>query len=367
MASAQRVSNFEGELADLATLLKNKYLLTIRRDKVFEDFVEFLRKPEGEISRFEVKFTIDGWTEPATDTGGPRNQLFTLFYQECMAPERRMFQYNEKELFPIDNKAALKGRWFFCLGRAIVLSLVQQGAGFPYLARCCFEKIVYNQHTKEHQIITKLHQKLAKAQNEAKTDEELLQMLGDSEIKMLLAEMKLTGRETKQSETQVLLKNFIRLHQGKEALAQLVEGLQSLRFLDKVRKFDSDLKRFLVPMDAYLVDSVFMRMHLLDSLVELKAKSEAQINVKGWAASCLTILTDEEALNLYEFITGMRSLPPGECDIMVDFNVQNTSDKLPRAITCAWLLLLPLGNESDKEFIRSFKTALNNRTEFGRI
>ncbi|OWF43459.1 E3 ubiquitin-protein ligase NEDD4-like [Mizuhopecten yessoensis] len=366
MACAQRPSSYGEILAELSSYL-TKCQVTVRRENVFKDLVEILLRPEAEKSRFEVKFTNDGWTEPATDGGGPRNQLFTLFYQECLTPERCMFSGRGQELFPVDNPAALTGRWFFCLGRAIVLSLVQQGAGFPYLARSCYKKILYKEGVPEHENMAKLLQKLTKAQTQARTEEELLHYLGDSEIKLLLKEMQVTECETTKTETMYHLKNFITLQSCTKALAQLTEGLQSLGFLDKVKQYGSDLERFFVHTEGFYVDSVFMQNQLLDPLMDLQTTSEKQNEVKEWAALCLTSMTDEQAVNLYEFITGMRSLPPGECVIMIAFNAQKTSDKLPRAVTCASLLLLPLGNESVKEFIRSFKTALENRSEFGRI
>ncbi|XP_033751245.1 uncharacterized protein LOC117335394 [Pecten maximus] len=368
MACAQRASSLEETLADLGTYLTTKRQITIQRDSIFKDFIEVLQRPGADKSRFEVKFTHDGWTEPASDTGGPRNQLFTNFFQECMVPERRMFQRYDKELFPVDNPAALHGRWFFSLGRAIVLSLVQQGAGFPYLAKCCFKKILNNDYIPEDKNLKKLLQKLTKAQTQARTEDELLQILGDTEIQLLLKQMSIVDYEkTKSEATMIHLKNFMRLQHCTKAIEQLVEGLHSLGFLDKVKRYACDLERFLVPTEGFFVDSAFMQKQLLDPLVNLRAISDGQVNVKQWAALCLTSLSDEQALNLYEFITGMRSLPVGDCDMMVEFNVQNTTDKLPRAITCAWLLLLPLGNDSVKEFIRSFKTALENRSEFGRI
>ncbi|XP_069131980.1 uncharacterized protein [Argopecten irradians] len=363
MAGAQRASSLEETLADLSTCLTKRHQIKIRRDAVFADFVEFLKKPVSDNCKFEVKFVTDGWTEPASDTGGPRNQLFTLFFQECMQSERCMFESNDNALFPVDNAEALDGRWFFCLGRAIVLSLVQQGAGFPYMAKCCANKIV-NRQCAEDENLTKLFQKITMAQVQAKSEEELKQLLGDNDIQLLLKGMRVVDDEMSMK---TRLKNIVRLQNCPNAIKQLTEGLDTLGFLDNIRGYEDEFERFLVLTEGYFIDSVFMRKQLFDPLMNLKALSDGQVNVKEWAAMCLTSMNDDQALNLYEFITGMRSLPPGDCDIMIEFNVQNTSDKLPRAITCAWLLLLPLGNDSDKEFVRSFRTALDNRTEFGRI
>jgi len=70
---------------------------------------------------------------------------------------------------------------------------------------------------------------------------------------------------------------------------------------------------------------------------------------------------------LFQFMTGMRSLPASDVDLRVDFYMQNTDNKIPRAVTCLYLLLLPLGNKNPEAFIQSFSIALEHRQGFGRI
>ncbi|KAJ8299291.1 hypothetical protein KUTeg_023351 [Tegillarca granosa] len=75
----------------------------------------------------------------------------------------------------------------------------------------------------------------------------------------------------------------------------------------------------------------------------------------------------EQSVDLYQFLTSMRDMPSRPQDLHVAFNYQRPQDKFPRAITCGNLLLLPLGNESNKEFLYFFKKALNYKSSFGRI
>lgn len=162
--AAAKETNLERNLVDLAKLQKGKQLVVINRDNVFEDLVNILQKPNMERSRLEVKFVYQEWTEPASDTGGPSKELFTIFFSECMTPQRGMFTGEGDELFPMDNHEALNNRWFYCLGRAIVLSLVQLGAGFPYLAPCCYSQIVAMEDVPKYDNMTLLLQKLNRAQ-----------------------------------------------------------------------------------------------------------------------------------------------------------------------------------------------------------
>lgn len=117
---------------------KGEHKIFIKREHLFENVINYLLTNRVENKHVNVEFSVQGYTEPAHDSGGLSREMFTLFYQECLNPERGMFEGVARNLLPVDNERALNERWFYCLGKAIVLSLVSGGAGFPYLTKSTF-------------------------------------------------------------------------------------------------------------------------------------------------------------------------------------------------------------------------------------
>lgn len=165
--------------------------------------------------------------------------------------------------------------------------------------------------------------------------------------------------------TQMVLKWHL-LDKRKRAMDQLKEGLNTLNFLERVKQC-SDFEMYLVHDQDNCVNSDFIRRQLLPKLADLDTKSENQEQIKLLASNCLMDISDEQSVDLYQFLTSMRDMPSRPQDLHVAFNYQRPQDKFPRAITCGNLLLLPLGNESNKEFLYFFKKALNYKSSFGRI
>jgi len=113
---------------------KRDFTLQIDRDMLFDSVVQYLKQENIEYNKLSIKFIPEDWV---CDSGGVCKEMFTLFFEECLSPARRMFEGEEHVWFPTNDRTALDNRLFFCLGKAIVLSLVSGGAGFPYLSGSC--------------------------------------------------------------------------------------------------------------------------------------------------------------------------------------------------------------------------------------
>ncbi|KAL5006922.1 hypothetical protein ScPMuIL_015728 [Solemya velum] len=322
-------------IANLSRRIRNVFHLEISRGAIFETFKDFLVGNDAQNNKLKVTFIVDGHREQGIDTGAITHELFTLFFEECVDPEKGMFEGLGHKRLCIANEVAMEKNYFFCLGKAIVMSIVANGPTFPYFTSPCFQYLKTNcvddidvtfDDLPENSPVTKILRKLVK---------EVIHWFG--------------------------------LRSRMDAMDQLQRGLNSLLFLDESRNCP-ELKNVLVYNHEYCFSKEYLADKLLPKIFALKTTNDDEAHIRDLTANCLLNLKDDQARDLLQYITGMRELPVADLKININFNNQKPTEKYPRAISCAHLLLLPLGNTSDKEFVGSFHTALTHgRIGFGRF
>jgi hypothetical protein len=125
-------SDVISELRKLQT--DRKCTLHVDRSEIFHTGCSHIKQSHSENSPLEIEFQTGGLAEKAINLGGPNKEFFTLFLQEFLKKELAMFEGQGRCLLPIYNQRAVEGRLFECLGKAVVLSQLVSGPGFPYLA-----------------------------------------------------------------------------------------------------------------------------------------------------------------------------------------------------------------------------------------
>ena len=64
--------------------------------------------------------------------GGPNKEFFTLLLEQFKRSKLDMFECNDGVLLPVNNQRAIQGELFHCFGKIVVLSIFNDGTGFPY-------------------------------------------------------------------------------------------------------------------------------------------------------------------------------------------------------------------------------------------
>ncbi|KAJ8299286.1 hypothetical protein KUTeg_023346 [Tegillarca granosa] len=298
---------------------RGQHKVCIERKQLFEDVISYLLTDQVENERINVEFKVDGYTEPAHDSGGLSREMFTLFFQECLSPERGMFEGVARNLLPVDNERALDERWFYCLGKGIVLSLVSGGAGFPYLSKSTVAYLLDTEIESLPDLTKDVSDKIRSIINEVEETETvdvLYHRSCESKLNLtdLLKEIKWPfGCKIEKNEkllfTQMVLKWHL-LDKRKRAMDQLKEGLNTLNFLEGVKQC-SDFEMYLVHDQDNCVNSDFIRRQLLPKLADLDTKSENQEQIKLLASNCLMDISDNFVLMLkkemLEFLPGRKA------------------------------------------------------------
>lgn len=109
--------------------------LRIDRATLFRTGLSHLKDPSSEYSRLDVTFLTNQAEEECVNLGGPNKEFFTLllqgFYKD-QGPDMEIFETNGSVCLPYNNKNALHSDRFFYFGKAVVLSIVSGGPGFPH-------------------------------------------------------------------------------------------------------------------------------------------------------------------------------------------------------------------------------------------
>lgn len=285
-----------------------------------------------------------------------------------------MFEGEHGGFLPISNERALTEKWFYALGKAIVVSLVTGGPRFPYFTESCFSYLIDNQKSEttqfQHELSGQVQLLIDKVKQSA-GETDVRSITNQEQFNSLMQQINSNCKDIIKITDKILfvqtVTKWFLVDKRKTAMEQLKEGLNTFNFLDRT-KLCPGLKSCLVRDTNFTPNEELITSRLLPKLGELSTRNEKEVEIKHFAATLLLALKGDQAADLFEFMTGMRELPlDKDIELHIAFNQQSPDDTLPRAVTCGHLLLLPLGNADIKSFHRSFKLALEHRDYFGRI
>ncbi|XP_052232522.1 E3 ubiquitin-protein ligase NEDD4-like [Dreissena polymorpha] len=337
------------------------------RSCVLENAFSYFKSGKSELSPLEVSMVTSGYSEHAKEQGGPMREFFSLFFKEVLRKDIDMFEGQDhgQQLFPVNNARAIENHWFHALGKAIVVSTMSGGPGFPYLAPIVVQYLrgLECEHDLNISMVQNmlLRQLIKRINNAADGDQ--LQDAVDSDVERYIDNCgwprpNMITISNRLELTQYLLKWEI-LSKRFAALEQLKHGLNTLQFLDKTRDLH-EVENILQAENGDHATAEYLKESLTKEIGRLNPRSERETNAKDFTLKCLDMLTDSEAVSLFHFITGMSSLPVNGIPLEVEFNRVDPSSELPQAITCIQRLRIPLGNETAIAFYSSFHKALTH-------
>ncbi|KAL3868386.1 hypothetical protein ACJMK2_041197 [Sinanodonta woodiana] len=361
------ISSLAGILEEMRRSLGNvKHVLHVERLDLFRCSLAFLKNEEFNNSPIQVIMSTNGQKEDVLNSGGPNREYFSLLLKEFLRKELDIFEGHTagRNLLPTNNEKALSQKYYYLVGKSIVLSFLNGGPGFPYLAPCVVSYIKgeeYMDHLNISIVYNTLLRHFIRRINCARKEEELLSILEDDSERFVdncgWPRNEMITMKNRLELTQILLKWEL-IGKRVAALDQLRSGLHVLDFLNRAKHMP-DFNKILITSNVEKVTAGYLKTHLKKAVMEMKDVNPSETAAKQYALVCLKMLTDEEATHLFHFITGMSELPVEELPLEVEFNRTNPKSQLPEALTCIQCLRIPLGNETQVQFISSFKTAIS--------
>ncbi|XP_052774102.1 uncharacterized protein LOC128212811 isoform X1 [Mya arenaria] len=339
--------------------------LEVERSDVLHVAISYFKSHECEFRPLVVKMITEGVGENTRDLGGPLREFFTVFFKEILRKNIDMFEGHEqgRTLFPVYNERALSDNWFEAFGKAVVVSVMNGGPGFPYLAPCVVNFLrgrEYESMLNIGLVYNTLLRQLIKRINNSETEEQLNGAIESDSERYIdhcgWPRYQMITMNNKLELTQTLLKWEL-IGKRIPALEQLKRGLDTFQFLSRTEKYQ-EADKLLMHMDSEKATAEYLKKSLRKEIDRLKLSCKEEENAKEYTLKCMDLMTDTEATSLFHFITGMSSLPVEDIPLEVEFNKLNKAAELPEAITCIQRLRIPLGNDSPMAFYSSFHKAL---------
>ncbi|XP_033751246.1 uncharacterized protein LOC117335395 [Pecten maximus] len=355
-----------GKFEELMSLIRKDQTgkivsLNVNRESLFIIGISQMKQTDSEFSPIEVTFLTGDQEERNVNLGGPNREFFTLFLNEFINQKLDMFEGKGGFLLPTHNKA--RGDWFHYLGKAIVLSLLCEGPGFPYFPPFIVSYLRDREFMHELSTVYVVNTYLIKhieGVNAAGCQEEIDQIIGgDTEMFTDYCGWSNVERITISNRLgyiQTLLQWYL-IDRRRESLDEIKRGLRTLSFLDKTKECD-EFCRFFLTRDKRTTTAHYIKEKLVPKVGQLTTKNDVEKTTKSLTEELLKDLNDEEAAKLFQFITGLDDLPVHDFSMGVGFNRSDPKAELPQATTCLQYLHLPLGNKSKMELYASFNKAL---------
>ncbi|KAK3607155.1 hypothetical protein CHS0354_005284 [Potamilus streckersoni] len=361
------ITTLAGTLEEMRrSLRKVKYVLHVERLELFPCSLAYLKNEEYDNCPIDVVMSTNGQKEEVLNSGGPNREYFSLLFKEFLKKEHDLFEGHSegRNLLPTNNEKALSHKYYYFMGKSIVLSLLNGGPGFPYLAPCVVSYIKGEEYMDNLNIgivYNTLLRHFIRRINAAKNEEELLSVLEDDSERFVdncgWPKNEMITMKNRLELTQILLKWEL-IGKRVAALDQLRSGLNVLDLLNRTKHMP-EFNKILMTTNVEKVTASYLKTHLKKAVMELEAGNPSEKAAKKHTLACLKILTDEEATELFHFITGMSEPPVEDLPIEVEFNRTNPKSQLPEALTCIQCLRIPLGNDTQVQFISSFNKAMS--------
>ncbi|XP_060068207.1 uncharacterized protein LOC132548365 [Ylistrum balloti] len=335
--------------------------INVDRENLLIAGIAQMKQEGSELSPIEVTFRTNNKEERNVNLGGPNREFFTLFLNEFHSERLCMFEGKGGFLLPTHNKT--RSDWFYYFGKAIVLSLLCDGPGFPYFPPFIVSYIRDQEFIHELStvyVVNSYLQAHIEKVNSAGSQEEIDKIIGEDTEKFTdycgwSAGDRITF-SNRLMYIQTLLQWYL-IDMRKGSLDEIKRGLETLSFLNRTKQYD-DFTRFFLTRDKRETTALYIKDKLLPKVVGLRTRNVWEENAKTYTEELLRDLNDEEAAKLFQFITGLDDLPVHDFSLNVGFNRSNPQAELPEATTCLQFLHLPLGNKSKMELYASFNKAL---------
>ncbi|OWF43460.1 uncharacterized protein LOC110459715 [Mizuhopecten yessoensis] len=362
MAQGNR-GKFENIICQLRKQQTGKtFALKVGRQNLFVIGISQMKQSGSELSPIDVTFLTDNQEERNVNLGGPNREFFTLFLNEFLNQKQLdMFEGKGGFLLPTHNKA--RADWFYYLGKAIVLSLLSEGPGFPYFPPFIVSFLRDQEFLHELSTIYVVNTYLVQhidAVNAAVCQDEIDKIIGEESERFTdycgWSSVERITLSNRMRYIQTLLQWYL-IDKRKESLEEIKRGLRTLSFLESTKEYE-EFCRFFVTRDKRATTALYIKDKLLPKVAELSTNNAQEENTKALTTELLKDLNDEEAAKLFQFITGLDDLPVHDFSMNVGFNRSEPRAELPKATTCLQYLHLPLGNKSKMELYASFNKAL---------
>ncbi|XP_069131983.1 G2/M phase-specific E3 ubiquitin-protein ligase-like [Argopecten irradians] len=354
-----------GKFEEIMSLIRKEQTgkvvcLNVNRDCLFVMGTSQMKLKDSEFHPIEVTFLTDDHEEKNINLGGPNKEFFTLFLNEFRNQKLDMFEGKGGFLLPTHNKA--RADWFYYLGKAIVLSLLCGGPGFPYFPTFLVSYLRGAEFMHELStlyVVNTLLVKHIEMVNTAGSQEEIDKVIGE-DTERFTDYCGWPNERITMSNRMGYIQTLLQWHlidRRKESLDEIKHGLRTLAFLDKTKECE-EFDRFFLARDKRLTTAQYIKEKLLPQVEQLMTRNDAEKKTKSSTEELLRDLNDDEAAKLFQFITGLDDLPVHDFSMGVGFNRSDPTAQLPQATTCLQYLHLPLGNKSKMELYSSFNKAL---------
>lgn len=368
------IKNIFDVLRELKSNINSDQLteFNVYREEIFSCCVRAVRRKNfSPLNKISVTFTdFENCSEGAYDEGGPSREMFRLLFNFMRSSKMFVGPEYSKNLRLCND--ALQKKEYFEVGRLIVLSLVHGGPGPNFFSESLFSILSYGLDSVQPQIKDifddTIREEIERMEN-CSTLEELQDVVKSSILMSVVGITYINNFEKKRDAIEGAIK-FYTLHRIRPALDQLIDGLNTLNFLNRVSQFSSQLKSLFcyqeITITAEMLKSLFVP--LLSEVGSNRRTVENRI-LAYWRDYIIDCEDGSTEINLEQilcFATGANGIPPLGFDIPPTLQfLHDDSSTYPKANTCSLVLSLPVEHNSYDNFKYHMDYAIQNGMVFG--
>ncbi|CEM37948.1 unnamed protein product [Vitrella brassicaformis CCMP3155] len=381
--------NFERRHAVIAGLMNNSRTVTpylvfrVRRDSLVEDTLRALSSGGVEDLKKQLKVIFDG--EEGVDEGGPAKEFFQLLVQELFNPDYGMFSYDSDTRFFWFNANALEANIQFELVGIVLGLAIYNGVilNIHFPLAVYYKLLLLNLSPRAHQL--QMHNNPIKLLGEfmpnvAKGLEQLLEMSQPDDVTALGLVFS-TYQERWGEMVEVPLKDnggsvAVTIDNREEYVDLYVDWLLNKSIEDQFKAFHRGFHRVCGGRILELFAPEELERLICGSTdLDFQALEKSTRYGDGFTPDSATVkrfweiahqLSTDDKKQLLAFATGSDRVPIRGL-ASLNFVIQRNgpdSDKLPTAMTCFNVLLLPDYRTKEK-LERFLKIAIQNAQGFG--